>query len=116
MVLERENGNTKWFRKDGLRIKQINEGEETQISVMLDGYNICFKLMMFEFLSHIKEDLALDIKLVKTWNNQRVFMVDIKYVSDLINYIVSFIDEWNIKISENTVSISDIISDELWYS
>lgn len=115
MVLEKEKENIKWFRKDGLKIKQISEGQDTQVAVLLDGYNICFKLIMFEFLNHIKEDLALDIKINKMWNNQRVFMVDTKYASDLVNYIVFFIDEWNIRISENTVSMSDIILDELWY-
>jgi hypothetical protein len=116
MDLERKKGNTKWFRKDNLRIKQINEGEETKVSVILDGYNICFKLMMFDFISHIKEDLLLEVKIIKIWNNQRVFLINTKYALDLIKYIVSFIDEWNIKISENTVSASDIISNELWYS
>ena len=43
-------------------------------------------------------------------------MVDSKHVSDLINYIELFISEWKIKISESTVSASDVISDELWYS
>lgn len=116
MDLEREKEETKWFRKDGLRIKQTSEGKQTLVSVILDGYNICFKLMLFDFLDHIKEDLALDVKIEKIWNEQRVFVVDSKYVSDLINYIELFIDEWNIKISESTVSASDVISDELWYS
>ncbi|MDF2871217.1 MAG: hypothetical protein K0R05_2792 [Anaerocolumna sp.] len=116
MDLEREKEETKWFRIDGLRIKQTCKGRETQVSVILDGYNICFKLMLFDFLNHIKEDLALDVKIAKIWNNQRVFMIDTKYASDLINYIVSFMEEWNIKISESTVSASDVISDELWYS
>ncbi len=116
MELEREKEETKWFRKDGLRIKQASEGEQTLVSVILDGYNICFKLMLFDFLDHIKEDLALDVKIKKIWNEQRVFVVDSKYASDLINYIELFIGEWNIKISESTVSASDVISDELWYS
>ena len=115
MVLEKEKENIKWFRNSNLKIKQINEGQDTQVAVLLDGYNICFKLMMFEFLNHVKEDLALDIKIARMWSNQRVFMVDTKNASDLVNYIVFFIDEWNIRISENTVSASDVISDELWY-
>ncbi len=116
MDLEREKEETKWFRKDGLRIKQTSEGKQKLVLVTLDGYNICFKLLLFDFLDHIKEDLALDIKIEKIWNQQRVFVVDSKYVSDLINYIELFINEWNIKISESTISVSDIISDELWYS
>lgn len=116
MNLEREEEGTKWFRKDGLRIKQISEGTQTIVSVILDGYNICFKLMLFDFLDHIKEDLFIDVKIIKIWKNQRAFVIDSKYVSDLIEYIELFINEWNIKITESTVSASDVISDELWYS
>jgi len=116
MDLEREKEQTKWFKKDDLRIKQTREGKQTLVSVILDKYNICFKLILFDFLDYIKEDLALDVKIEKIWNKQRVFVVDTKYVSDLINYIELFIDERNIKISESTVSASDIISDELWYN
>lgn len=116
MDLERQNEKIKWFKKEDLRIKQIYEENETQISVNLNGYNLCFTLMMFDFIDHIKKDLLLDVKVTKLRNNQHIFIVDTKYVSELINYIVSFIDEWNIKINETAVSDSDSISDESWYS
>lgn len=115
MVLEKEKNNIKWFRNNSLKIKQINEGEYTNIAVLLDGYNICFKLMIFEILDHIKRDLDLDVKIIRILNNQRSFVVDTKNASALVNYVVLFIDEWDIKISESNVSMSDIISDELWY-
>lgn len=73
MELEREKEETKWFRKDGLRIKQASEGEQILVSIILDGYNICFKLMLFDFLDHIKEDLALDIKIKKNMERAACF-------------------------------------------
>lgn len=46
--------------KNSFKIKQINEGEYTNIEVLLDEYNICFKLIIFEIFNHIKRDLGLD--------------------------------------------------------
>ncbi len=71
MDLERQNEKIKWFKKEDLRIKQIYEENETQISVNLNGYNLCFTLMMFDFIDHIKKDLLLDVKVTKLRNNPR---------------------------------------------
>jgi len=115
MDLEKTNGNTKWFKKNNLRIMLKSEGKESIIAVILDGYNICLKLMMFDFAERVKEELLLDIQIKKLWNNQRVFTINSNEALSLVNYIPKFISEWNLKISKNTVSDVDAISDDIWY-
>ena len=61
MHLEKENGNTKWFKNDELKIKLVNRGTESDVFVTLKRYNLCFKLMMFDFVNHVKDDLLLDV-------------------------------------------------------
>lgn len=115
MIVEKEQNNTKWLKEDNLKIRVKKEGEKSTVAVILDGYNICFKLIMFEFIDYTKEELSLDVSVTRHWNNQRVFIIDSKESLTLASYISQFIKEWDIKISENTVSDADIISDELWY-
>lgn len=115
MNLEKKHGNIKWFKKNKLRIKLKEQGEKTEVWVVLEGYNICFKLMMFNFIEQLKDELMLDVSIKKVLNNQRIFIVESVNALELVNYICSFIDEWNIKITKNTVSDSDIISDRSWY-
>lgn len=115
MVVEKEQNNTKWLKEDSLKIKVKEEGEKSTVAVILDGYNICFKLIMFEFIDYTKDELSLDVSVTRHWNNQRVFIIDSKDSLTLVSYISKFIKEWDIKISKNTVSDADIISDELWY-
>lgn len=115
MIVEKEQNNTKWLKEDSLKIRVKKEGEKSTVAVILDGYNICFKLIMFEFIDYTKEELSLDVSVTRHWNNQRVFIIDSKDSLTLASYISQFIKEWDIKVSENTVSDADIISDELWY-
>lgn len=115
MNLEKVNGNIKWFRKGKLKIKLKDIGEKSEVWVILDGYNICFKLIMFDFVERIKEDLMLNVSIKRVWNNQRVFIINSDHALELVNYILEFINEWNIKVSENTISDSDFIPDDLWY-
>lgn len=42
-------------------------------------------------------------------------MINSDHALELVNYISEFINEWDIKISANTVSNSDLIANELWY-
>lgn len=115
MILEKEENNIMWLKEDNLKIRVKKDKEKSTIAVILDEYNICFKLMMFEFIRHVKEELAVDVSVSRKWMYQRVFIVDSEDSSTLVNYITTFIKEWDIRISENTVSSNDIISDELWY-
>lgn len=57
----------------------------------------------------------LDISTKKVLDKQRVFMIDLDHVLELVKYILEFISDWNIKISANTVSNSDVILNEFWY-
>lgn len=115
MNLEKVNGNIKWFRKGKLKIKLKDVGKKSEVWVILDGYNICFKLIMFDFVERIKEDLMLNVSIERVWNNQRAFIINSDHALELINYILEFIYEWNIKVSENTISDFDFIPDDLWY-
>ena len=116
MDLEKENTNIKWFKTNGLRIRiKKEEGGKSLISVALDGFNICLKLAMYDFIDRIKEDLSLDVTMSKSWNSQRVLIVDTNNATELVDYISLFVKEWNIRISATTVSDSDIIADEKWY-
>lgn len=115
MDLEKEEGIIQWYKKNNLKIRVQNNGTHCTVAVTLDGYNICFKLLMFEFVDRVRDNLASDIRIERIWDSQRSFIVDSKYVRELINYIPKFINEWNLKISKDTVSEADIISDELWY-
>jgi|GEM_PF-1231316 hypothetical protein len=115
MHLEKENGNTKWFKNDELKIKLVNRGTESDVFVTLKRYNLCFKLMMFDFVNHVKDDLLLDVSVRKTFNGQRAFVIPSDYALELVNYIPAFVNEWNIKISPTTVSQADAITEEVWY-
>ena len=76
---------------------------------------ICLKMIMYDFLIRIKDELLLDVGIEKIWNDQRVFSIDSKNVMELIDYIPVFVTEWDIKTNENTFSNEDSISDEIWY-
>ena len=115
MRIEKSNQDTKWFKKEGLKIKIKNKGDKSEIWVTLDKYNICLKLLMFDFIKQLKEEMMLDITVDKMLGNQRIFVINSNYDMEIMNYIERFIDEWNIGISKNTVSDSDIIPDEIWY-
>lgn len=115
MNLEKYNGNIRWYKEKELRIKLKNLGTESEVWVTLDRYNICLKLMMFDFVEQIKDDLMLDISIKKVLNKQRVFMIDPAHALELASYILEFVNEWKITTSAKTVSDSDIIPDEIWY-
>lgn len=115
MRIEKSNQNTKWLKKDGLKIKIKNRGETSEIWVTSDKYNICLKLLMFDFVKQLKEEMMLDITVDRVLGNQRIFVINSNYGMETVNYIERFIVEWNIRISQNTVSDSDMIPSEIWY-
>ena len=109
MRIEKSNQNTKWLKKDGLKIKIKNRGETSEIWVTSDKYNICLKLLMFDFVKQLKEEMMLDITVDRVLGNQRIFVINSNYDMEIVNYIEGFIDEWNIRISKNSISDVDII-------
>lgn len=115
MYLEKKNGNVKWFRENELRVKLKNLGEESEIWVTLNKYNISLKLIMFDFVAQVKRDLMLDVSIKKVLGKQRVFVINSSNALELVDYILEFISEWNIETSADTISESDIISNQLWY-
>ena len=109
MRIEKSNQNTKWLKKDGLKIKIKNRGETSEIWVTSD------KLLMFDFVKQLKEEMMLDITVDRVLGNQRIFVINSNYDMEIVNYIEGFIDEWNIRISKNSISDADIIPDKIWY-
>lgn len=116
MLIEKELDNVKWFKDDELRIKIVNIDNISIITVLLDNYNICFKMMMFEFINSILNEKGINIAAERNSYKQVVFKVDISNYMVAVEYIVSFVREWNIRVSESTVDNSDIITDENWYN
>ncbi len=47
---------------------------------------------------------------------QVVFKVDVSNYMIVVEYIVRFVSEWNIRVSESTVDSDDIITVENWYN
>ena len=68
-----------------------------------------------DFMEQLKEELMLDITVNKVMGNQRIFVINSNYDMEIVNYIEGFIDEWNIRISKNSISDADIIPDKIWY-
>lgn len=116
VLIENELNNAKWLRDDNLRIKMVNTDRTSIITVMLENYNICFKMMMFEFMSSLYDETGIKITTERNGLNQIVFKSDNFNHMVLASYIVSFVREWNIKVTESTFTNSDIITDEIWYS
>lgn len=116
MKLVKRHGDIQWFEEDNLKIRLEDMKDQSLVSITLNDYNICRKLMLFDFIDAIKDDLLLDIQTKIIWNTQQAFVTDKNDALELIYYIPKFIDEWNIKTDKGgTVSDSDYISPELWY-
>ena len=115
MDLEKKTEGNEWYKSNNTRMRLIYDGDKAIVAVNFDGYNICFKLMMFDFIKRIKDELLLDVGVEKIWNDQRAFIIDSKNSMELINFIPVFVAKWDIKINENTFSDEDAISDKIWY-
>lgn len=116
MIFEKEYNNFKWYRQNQLKIKVKNCDNNSMLWVTLENYNICLVLVMYDIVDKINEDILIEVKISKEWNNQRAFVVNSNNVEELILYIEYFVKDWNIKIIKNTVSESDFINEEIWYS
>lgn len=116
MQTEKEIDNIKWFREKDLRIKVAKIDDFSMITVMLENYNICFKMMMFEFINTLSNETKITLKTDRSELNQIVFKADQFNQKTLMRFISDFIIKWNIQITKETVSQSDFITDEVWYS
>lgn len=116
MDLEKEITNLQWYKKNDLRIRVKTENNNSIVWVMLKEYNICSNLVMYDFVDRVKDELLFDITINKIWHGQVSFLINSDFSEEFICYISEFIEEWDIKVTEKTVSKSNIISNELWYS
>ena len=115
MDLEKKTENNKWYKSNNIRIRLIDGGDKSIVAVNFYGYNICLKLLMFDFVTRIKDELLLNVGVETIWNDQRVLTIDSNNVMELIDYIPVFVAKWDIEINESTISDGDAIPDEIWY-
>ena len=113
MDLEKIKKNTRWFKEGQIKVKLKNSGNESEVWVTLEGINICSKLVMFDFIDRLKNELMLDVRTKKGCHDQMFFIINSQNAFELIYYLPLFIKEWNIKASTN--EIRNTISDEAWY-
>lgn len=70
---------------------------------------------MFDFIDRAKDNLILDISIKKANKGQSIFEINSRYASELVYYMSNFMNEWDIKTSASTVSVSELIPDEIFY-
>ena len=61
MDLEKKTENNKWYKSNNIRIRLIDGGDKSIVAVNFYGYNICLKLLMFDFVTRIKDELLLNV-------------------------------------------------------
>ncbi len=116
MKLEKEKNNLSWYKSDDLKIRVEMCEDRSILWVTIRNYNICLKLCMYDIVDRMNDDILLNVKISKKWNNHRAFEVNSNSVIHAIDYIEKFIKEWEIKVTKDTVPETEFMSDELWYS
>lgn len=113
MIKERKGKNMQWFVEDNLkiRLKIINE-KQVCFWVMKDNKNICFIMIMNDFMDWCEHNLGMQISVDKNWNNHRGFVVDIQDQMIVPNEVQRFVTEFSIEPSGNS---ENFLYDE-WYS
>lgn len=74
--------------------------------------DLCFTLMLYDFLDKFLENFHIDIKIDSSWKGRRGFIVKNGEVDLLLREIANFVSEWEIESNEN----GDKLPDEEWYS
>lgn len=113
MKEEKNENGINWIVHDNLkfRIKRINE--ELSILWISDNFkNLCFNLIINDFLSRCEEELNIFMDIDMTWNRHRGFKIKNCEVNLLLGEIINFIFEWEIEPNEN----ADKFSEQEWYS
>ncbi|HEY2495004.1 MAG TPA: hypothetical protein VGI33_19105 [Paenibacillus sp.] len=112
MVEEKQHQNTKWFVSGGLKLRQkYLEGGRIGVWVSLDKFNICFAMIMYDFIEWCRE-MDIDLEVDMSWNSHRGFVIESKDQVLIRSEIKRFININNLKPNEN----DEKFSDDEWYS
>ncbi len=110
---EKKIDSLRWVSKNNLkfRINKIDE-ESSVLWASILGVDLCFTLMLYDFLDRVRESLNLNIEIDTSWKGWRGFKVKNSEVDLLMEEIANFVIEWEIEANEN----ADRLSDKEWYS
>ncbi|MGG2073201.1 hypothetical protein AB1J28_07620 [Lysinibacillus irui] len=112
MFEEKQQQHTKWFLDGDLKLRQQDLGDERiGIWVSVHKFNICFTMIMYDFIDWCRE-LDINLEVDFSLNNHRGFVIESKDLVLLKSEIKIFINTNNIKPSEG----GEKFSDDVWYS
>ncbi|MBO1580117.1 hypothetical protein [Bacillus sp. XF8] len=113
MIEEKKNQNIRWYVDNNLRIRiqEISDGK-AGLWVTLDKRNICFTMIMYDFMDWCEREISINLEVDKSWNNHRGFIIESSDQVIVISEIKRFITEFNIKPNEN----ADQFLDAEWYA
>lgn len=84
--LEKSENSSRWYKKNDLRMRVKTVGSGSILWVTLHSCNILLKLCIYDVLERIRENILLDVRIDKEWNNQRGFIIKSDYINELVNY------------------------------
>ncbi|MCP4132677.1 MAG: hypothetical protein GY754_17055 [bacterium] len=111
MELEKTKDKYSWFKSGNLkfRIKELQHNESI-LWATYDNYDLCYTLVIWDFLFRCEDELNLSIQIDNSWllcgykttENPRLLMGEINF----------FLSEWNVETDKN----DNRIDDNQWYS
>lgn len=113
MKNEKKVQNIRWLSHENLNFRINNNNNNTStLWVSISGVDLCFTLILYDFIERCNENSNIHIEIDTAWNNWRGFKVNSSEVDSLLQEIINFIVEWEIEANEN----GDILSEERWYA
>lgn len=113
MKEEKIQGNIKWITYNNLRFRIEKVNDDSSVIWVSDNFvNLCFTLVMNDFLSKCEEGVNINIEIDFTWNNHRGLIIKNHDINLILGEIINFISEWELEGNSN----ADNFSTEEWYS
>lgn len=113
MKEEKIKGNIKWIAYNNLRFRIEKVNDDSSVIWISDNFvNLCFILVINDFLSKCEDGLNINIEIDFTWNNHRGLIIKNHDTNLIIGEIINFISEWELEGNPN----ADNFSTEEWYS
>lgn len=111
--MKKKKDSLRWGSKNNLkfRINKIDK-ESSVLWASILGVDLCFTLMLYDFLDRVRESINLNIEIDTSWRGWRGFKVKNSEVDILVGEIENFVIEWEIEANEN----ADRLTDGEWYS
>lgn len=112
MKEEKIQGNIKWIAYNNLRFRIEKVNDDSSVIWVSDNFvNLCFTLVMNDFLSKCEDELNINIEIDLTWNNHRGLIIKNHDINLILGEIINFISEWELEGNPN----ADNFSTEEWY-